>query len=134
MATLAEMQEQLELLLKIPLETIDEGCTEKNIGIGQKKKQCYSTQPKSVELIKGEDGTGTIRYHYDCRYEKVIVTGGLLNDSERHSRPGIVVARYAITFSRQVMISDIHIEGNKEGRCADSIITKLNELNGKKLI
>lgn len=132
MPDLDSMHKRLQELLAFDVENIDEGCTGgRGPQVGTGDERCFLTWPGKLEVSPpGNTGSGTIRINYDCRKRSKHFVGRVESSTKDTQHPASVTAKYAFTFSGQVMISDIHVEGNKEGLCGNSIESKLNNLNG----
>ncbi len=93
-----------------------------------------TTWPREVEIVPTANLEGVIRIPYECmvRHRKYIGQAETATRDEQH--PAIVTAKYSIDQNAVVHISEINTEGAQARRCADSIRSRINSLNNRKLL
>lgn len=129
---LEKMTAKLKELLKMD-GPIDEGTEGSLNSLGSGVKKNYLTYPKEPEVIVTGEGVGNIRYPYDCRKKTEVYTAGIQTSVEHSQHPAIVTADYEFTLRGKVLINNVSIDGNQSGRCANSIIKRVKDLNGQEL-
>jgi len=132
MASDDELMRNLEGLLATA--QTDEGSSggRGNIGGGGTVKE-FLTYPHAPEItFNGDDGSGTIRIQFDCRVRKKRYESRVEVGTEDYQKPGSVTANFELTRRNRIMITDVAREGG-EDKCANSIVDRVNSLNGADL-
>lgn len=127
-----KMLQTLKDLLKME-GPIDEGTEGKlnNFRSGVKKE--YTTYPEAYEVIYVEEGIGTIRYPYTCRVRTKVYDAGVETSTKDEHPQGIITADFEFTIRGKILITNIRAEGDKPGRAANSIVSRIESLNGKEI-
>ncbi|MGF9644040.1 hypothetical protein AAIH69_13620 [Paenibacillus sp. MABNS29] len=130
MADIETMYTNLQNLISFPDQVGEPDRGSKGDQLGSGDTYDYLTYPGSVNITKNESGSGIIEVPYSCRVRHKHYVARVETSTEDSQHPAKVVADYAFTFSGQVMISNVRVDGNQEGNCAHSVVERLRSLNG----